>query len=330
MKKHFDKFTMIIEIDVSHVASDSLTSSFAAMTMSLDTYCSRYVAAVQINEQRMKLIASHIIADMMTSMFNHWFQNIDNSNLSQHVIYFRDDVSAAQYVNMLDAQYVNMLAFEIVSLKSLLYQLSKHNLNYKISAQNSIIEANLTWCKCILNRIRVSQLSIYCKLFSLCRWYWHHKIALTKRCCNYYLIQIRFATQWITIVCDWFRYLMFSDKENSSHFLSHLFLHSNCTHDDIIRIDRSVVTNCDLKVTVIRICLSNDRSSMSSSNLFTRLLQFLLQIIDTNFRRSKTHTTLSFHLSHNIRRLNSIEYIWIQNLFFMIVDDWLMHDDEEE
>ena len=156
---------MIIEIDVSHVVFDSLTSFFATMIMSLDTYCSRYVVAIQINEQRVKLIASHIIVDMMTSMFNHWFQNIDNNNLSQHVIYFRDDVSVAQYMNMLDAQYVNMLAFEIVFFKNLLYQLSKHNLNYKISAQDFIIEANLTWCKCILNRIRMSQLFIYCKLF---------------------------------------------------------------------------------------------------------------------------------------------------------------------
>ena len=166
--------------------------------------------------------------------------------------------------------------------------------------------------------------------FFFCRWYWHHKIAFTKRCCNYYFIQIKFATQWITIVYDWFKYLMFNDKKNSSHFLSHLFLHNSCTHDDIIRIDKNAVTNCDFKMIVIRICLNNDRSSISSSNLFTRLFQFLLQIIDTNFRRSKTHTTLNFHLSHNIRRLNSIEYIWIQNLFFMIVDDWFMHDDEEE
>ena len=139
MKGHFGKPTMIIGADVSHAAPGSLAPSFAAMTMSLDTYCSRYAAAVQTNGQRVEIIASHTIAGMMTPMFNHWSQNIGNGNLPQHVIYFRDGVSAAQYVNV--------LALEVAALKGLLHQLAKHNPNYKVSAQHPTIGAKLTWCR---------------------------------------------------------------------------------------------------------------------------------------------------------------------------------------
>lgn len=136
MKGHFNKPTMIIGADVSHAAPGSLAPSFAAMTMSLDAYCSRYAAAVQTNGQRVEIIASHTIAGMMTPMFNHWAQNIGGGNFPKHVIYFRDGVSAAQYVNV--------LALEVAALKGLLHQLSKHDPNYKVRVHYSGIRAALT------------------------------------------------------------------------------------------------------------------------------------------------------------------------------------------
>ena len=123
MQGHFSKPTMIIGADVSHAAPGSLAPSFAAMTMSLDPYCSRYAAAVQTNGQRVESIASQTIAGMMSPMFNHWSQNVGKGNLPAHVIYFRDGVSAAQYANL--------LKFEVAALKGLLHQLSKSNPNYK-------------------------------------------------------------------------------------------------------------------------------------------------------------------------------------------------------
>lgn len=127
---------MIIGADVSHAAPGSLAPSFAAMTMSLDSYCSRYAAAVQTNGHRVEMIASHTIAGMMTPYFNHWSQNIGGGNLPNHVIYFRDGVSAAQYVNV--------LKFEVAALKGLLHQISKHNPNYKVRSYN--LESCLYGC----------------------------------------------------------------------------------------------------------------------------------------------------------------------------------------
>ena len=139
MSGHFSKPTMIIGADVSHAAPGSLTPSFAAMTMSLDSYCSRYAAAVQTNGHRVEMISSHTIAGMMSPLFNHWSQNVGQGNCPQHVIYFRDGVSAAQYVNVLSA--------EVASLKGLLHQLSQHNANYKVISSNSTLLSiwKLTW-----------------------------------------------------------------------------------------------------------------------------------------------------------------------------------------
>ena len=139
MGGHFTKPTMIIGADVSHAAPGSLTPSFAAMTMSLDSYCSRYAAAVQTNGHRVEMIASHTIAGSMTPLFNHWSQNVGQGNCPQHVIYFRDGVSAAQYANVLFS--------EVASLKGLLHQLSRHNPNYKVSPNNPTMLSisRLTW-----------------------------------------------------------------------------------------------------------------------------------------------------------------------------------------
>ena len=124
MSGHFSKPTMIIGADVSHAAPGSLAPSFAAMTMSIDTYCSRYAAAVQSNGHRVEMIATQTIAGLMTPFFNHWSQNVGQGNLPLHVIYFRDGVSAAQYTNV--------IKYEVAALKGLLHNLSKHNPNYKV------------------------------------------------------------------------------------------------------------------------------------------------------------------------------------------------------
>ena len=139
MGSHFSKNTMIMGADVSHAAPGSNTPSFAAMTMSLDLYCSRYAAAVQTNGHRVEMISSHVIAAMLTPLFNHWSQNVGQGNLPQHVIYFRDGVSAAQYGNLLSA--------EVAAVKGLLHHLSYHNKNYKVIPNNPrmLPMSRLTW-----------------------------------------------------------------------------------------------------------------------------------------------------------------------------------------
>ena len=62
---------------------------------------------------------------MMTPLFNHWSQNVGGGRLPQHVYYFRDGVSAAQYANV--------MLYEVAALKALLYRLSSANKDYKVS-----------------------------------------------------------------------------------------------------------------------------------------------------------------------------------------------------
>ena len=47
-----------------------------------------------------KFVVSYIIVDIISLLFNYWFQNIEQKNLFEHMIYIRDDVSIAHYVNI--------------------------------------------------------------------------------------------------------------------------------------------------------------------------------------------------------------------------------------
>ena len=55
--------------------------------MFYDIYCFRYILAIQINDNRVKIIISRIIIDIMTFYFNH----LNNENLFNQVIYLNDN-----------------------------------------------------------------------------------------------------------------------------------------------------------------------------------------------------------------------------------------------
>ena len=97
----------------------------AAMTMSLDSYASRYAAACQTNPHRVEMITSHNIDTMMEPLFNHWAQNVGQGHLPSHVYYFRDGVSAAQYGNV--------MLYEVAALKALLHRIAESNKEYKVN-----------------------------------------------------------------------------------------------------------------------------------------------------------------------------------------------------
>ena len=132
---------------------------------------------------------------------------------------------------------------------------------------------------------------IYFKFFVFCRWYWHYQIAFTKKYCNYYFIQIKFAIQWFIIIYNWFKYLMFNNKKKFTFSITFIF-YNNCIHDNNIQIDRNVVTNCNFEKNIIRICLNNDRSLTLFSNLFTFFFNFCFNLL---IRISIVHK-LSRHL----------------------------------
>ena len=125
MSGPFSKPTMIIGCDVSHAAPGSDAPSMVAMTMSLDTYASRYTAAVQTNAARVEQVSTHNIDTMMTPLMNHWAQTIGQGKYPRHVFYYRDGVSAAQYGNV--------MKYEVAALKALLYRLNATDKNYQVS-----------------------------------------------------------------------------------------------------------------------------------------------------------------------------------------------------
>ena len=123
MDGHFTKPTMIIGCDVSHAAPGSDLPSKVAMTMSVDRYASRYMAAVQNNPPRVEMVSTHNIDSMLSPLVNHWAQNVGGGHFPKHIYYFRDGVSAAQYGNV--------MKYEVAAIKALIYRLTATDKTFK-------------------------------------------------------------------------------------------------------------------------------------------------------------------------------------------------------
>ncbi|KAL9128364.1 MAG: hypothetical protein Q9217_002943 [Psora testacea] len=96
-KPYFDVPTMILGADVSHPAPGSPQASMAALTMSMDTTCSRYAAGVQSNGHRVEMITAANFQSMMQPLLQHWLENVGQGRPPKHVYYLRDGVSESQY-----------------------------------------------------------------------------------------------------------------------------------------------------------------------------------------------------------------------------------------
>ena len=96
-RPYFDVPTMILGADVSHAAPGSAQASMAALTMSMDTTCSRYAAGVQSNGHRVEMITAANFKFMMESLLQKWLETVGGGRMPKHVYYFRDGVSESQY-----------------------------------------------------------------------------------------------------------------------------------------------------------------------------------------------------------------------------------------
>ena len=99
---------MIIGADVSHPAPGSPQASMAAMTMSMDMTASRYAAGVQSNGHRVEMITPINIENTLSDLLQHWMVTVGGGRLPQHVYYFRDGVSEAQYIPLLENEVADL------------------------------------------------------------------------------------------------------------------------------------------------------------------------------------------------------------------------------
>ena len=116
---------MIIGADVSHAAPGLDQASMAAMTVSLDTTCSRYGAAVETNGKRVEMITGKNIREMLTPLFDWWIKNVGQGQLPKHVYYFRDGVS--------EGQYIPLLKYEVADIKETFSKLANDNPDRMVS-----------------------------------------------------------------------------------------------------------------------------------------------------------------------------------------------------
>lgn len=121
---HFKKPTMVIGADVSHGAPGTTAASFAAMTVSMDQYGSRYAAAVETNGIRVEMIATKNIEEMLQPLIQNWAETVGQGRLPEHIYYFRDGVS--------EGQYHNVLKNEVADMKRLFKQIGVHNPNLDV------------------------------------------------------------------------------------------------------------------------------------------------------------------------------------------------------
>ena len=108
--------TMIIGADVSHPAQGANQASIAAMTVSMDRYCARYLAAVETNGYRVEMITSSNLEYMLPPLIQHWMNNVGGGKLPAHVYYFRDGVSEGQFIKLLYTEVADLKrVFELVA-----------------------------------------------------------------------------------------------------------------------------------------------------------------------------------------------------------------------
>lgn len=103
--------TMIVGADVSHPApgagSDE-AASFAAITVSADTFHAKYWAEAQTNGNRVEMVTTSNIDDHFGSMAKRWMQRIGQGQPPHRVLYIRDGVSEGQYAAVLEEEVRDM------------------------------------------------------------------------------------------------------------------------------------------------------------------------------------------------------------------------------
>lgn len=88
--------TMVVGADVSHPApgaGSENAASFAAITVSADTFFAKYWADVQTNGNRVEMITSSNIRDHFGPMAKNWMQRLGQGKAPERILFIRDGVS---------------------------------------------------------------------------------------------------------------------------------------------------------------------------------------------------------------------------------------------
>lgn len=102
------KRTMIIGADVSHPPPGITRGSMAAITVSMDLSCARYAAGVQTNGFRVEMVSQFNIHSLVTPLLQYWMENIGEGRVPDHVYYFRDGVSEAQFSPLIENEVADL------------------------------------------------------------------------------------------------------------------------------------------------------------------------------------------------------------------------------
>lgn len=108
-------YTMIVGADVSHSSPGSVAPSMAAMTVSMDTFGGRYLAACETNGSRVEVITQSNIRSILSPMFREWTMTIGQGNVPRNLYYFRDGVSEGQFSHVIqhEVPWIRKLLTEI-------------------------------------------------------------------------------------------------------------------------------------------------------------------------------------------------------------------------
>lgn len=121
---HFSRPTMVIGADVSHSAPGIHAPSYAAMTVSMDRWATRYAAGVQTNGFRVEMISTRNLRDCLIPLFRNWMTDVSGGRLPDHVYYFRDGVS--------EGQFKNVLRTEVADLKEIFKELGETRKDFDV------------------------------------------------------------------------------------------------------------------------------------------------------------------------------------------------------
>lgn len=91
---------MIVGADVSHPAPGAGSQdavSFAAITVSADTYFARYWADVQTNGRRVEMITTYNIDKHYGDMARKWMTDVGKGRPPKRILYIRDGVSEGKF-----------------------------------------------------------------------------------------------------------------------------------------------------------------------------------------------------------------------------------------
>lgn len=88
---------MIIGCDVSHAAPGQKAQSVAALTVSWDLECNRYLAVCASNGDREEIVQQHVFDGALANAIKRWVQTVGGGQGPTNVFYMRDGVSEGQY-----------------------------------------------------------------------------------------------------------------------------------------------------------------------------------------------------------------------------------------